>query len=692
MVTTGPASIGSAKAGMQVLAHPCSEINGPAVVLQNVKGTRYIFGQMSEGFQRFMNQNKQKSSKLKHIFITGAIEWRTLGGLPGFLLTCNEQGTKGVHLHNGDKKLDKGVKSWRHFVFREALDIQGINCGNQIFHDEFVAVETVGFSQSKISSNYIIQILPSRGKFLVEVAKKLGVPKGVMYRQLSEGEPVTLENGTVVHPEQVLEPPVAAPRVIILDIPDESFLENVATYPWDKNVVVKGKRKHGEEDPSASPSAEVQIKLVYHFLGESVDFLNAKYLAMVKEKFPADCFHFVSHPHYTPNTRILEAAASLNDKLAAILPEYFGRSYTSPALKEFPSDINMRLLQSLDGMMLQNRVDYMPRVGDNSMEVNGIDSALDLSTYSVPEEPEVVSLGTGSSQPSKYRNVVSTVVRVPECTVMFDCGEGTVGSMKRLYGPSFPQRIREMKVLYISHMHADHHLGSVTLIQEWLRFSKEEESKLLVIGPGAMKRFLDEWSSLEPDLDMGRVYFLDIENYVVGDGYHKEGGRGKIESGRVASEELAQEYNIQSVKACRAFHCEYSYCVVIDINGFKVAYSGDTRPVNFFARLGLGSDLLIHEATHEDDLAKEAKAKRHSTVSEALKIGRAMEAKKIILTHFSQRYPKFPEVGGLSDDSLKGVVLAFDGMHVKLSQFDLQKERAKRLRRVFDEVEKEDVD
>ena len=34
------------------------------------------------------------------------------------------------------------------------------------------------------------------------------------------------------------------------------------------------------------------------------------------------------------------------------------------------------------------------------------------------------------------------------------------------------------------------------------------------------------------------------------------------------------------------------------LNGFKITYSGDTRPNSDIVELGMGSDLLIHEATY----------------------------------------------------------------------------------------------
>ena len=75
---------------------------------------------------------------------------------------------------------------------------------------------------------------------------------------------------------------------------------------------------------------------------------------------------------------------------------------------------------------------------------------------------------------------------------------------------------------------------------------------------------------------------------------------------------------------------------------FKLVYSGDTRPCRRLIEAGHGACVLIHEATFDDDKADEAVLKRHSTTGEALEVARKMGAFRLVLTHFSQRYPGVP--------------------------------------------------
>jgi ribonuclease Z len=103
----------------------------------------------------------------------------------------------------------------------------------------------------------------------------------------------------------------------------------------------------------------------------------------------------------------------------------------------------------------------------------------------------VTPFGTGSAIPSKYRNgkfffssrilillitlafpVSSTLVDIPGFGgVLLDAGEGTLGQMRRRFGTRgmaediYPN----LRMIYISHMHADHHLGLRLILEDRLK-------------------------------------------------------------------------------------------------------------------------------------------------------------------------------------------------------------------------------
>lgn len=54
--------------------------------------------------------------------------------------------------------------------------------------------------------SYICQPKQVRGKFLIEKAKQMGLDKKY-YGPLSQGQTVTLEDGSIINPSQVLDKP-----------------------------------------------------------------------------------------------------------------------------------------------------------------------------------------------------------------------------------------------------------------------------------------------------------------------------------------------------------------------------------------------------------------------------------------------------------------------------------------------------
>jgi ribonuclease Z len=61
--------------------------------------------------------------------------------------------------------------------------------------------------------------------FLIEEAERLGVPAGPERKRLVTGESITLADGRVVHPEQVLGPPVAGTKLVYVG--DTARIDNL---------------------------------------------------------------------------------------------------------------------------------------------------------------------------------------------------------------------------------------------------------------------------------------------------------------------------------------------------------------------------------------------------------------------------------------------------------------------------------
>ena len=89
--------------------------------------------------------------------------------------------------------------------------------------------------------------------------------------------------------------------------------------------------------------------------------------------------------------------------------------------------------------------------------------------------------------PSKYRNgniigvekershlcLVSGILAILEKgTIIMDSGEGSYGQLYRMLGPDgMQEQLQRTKAIFISHMHADHHLGTIQILLGWRKVS-----------------------------------------------------------------------------------------------------------------------------------------------------------------------------------------------------------------------------
>ena len=101
-------------------------------------------------------------------------------------------------------------------------------------------------------------------------------------------------------------------------------------------------------------------------------------------------------------------------------------------------------------------------------------------------------------------------------------------------------------------------------------------------------------------------------------------------------------------------------------DAFEFAYSGDCRPCKKFAKAHENTTVLVHEATFDDELRADAQAKKHSTTSEALGVGALMKARRVLLTHFSQRYQKIPVFDSNGGGGEEAVELAASASDVEM--------------------------
>lgn len=567
----------------------------------------------------------------------------------------------------GQKAMNPDAKVWK--VCREvapALQDKDVTFLNRL------RLPRVGYSMQSMS--YIIKTYERRGKFNRASADALGVPKAD-FKKLLGGESVQGKDGKTVTPDMVIGAPIPGAGMIVADIESHEFLESFMERPeWqDAELMANITVMYWLLGPNMSDQAQIQ------------KFMNDH--PTIK--------HVVCASDTCPNMLTIDTASELQVKLHRIDPERF-------PIPDFDNRVKAKapaIDSHIEFGRAATRVHLMPRViFDNARMAPFPDlvnaskaswdenlEALTQAARAREEDPqflaqieesekdipsrdaEITCLGTGSSSPSKYRNVSGTLIQVPGIgNYLFDAGEGTLGQIRRLYGSERASEIlRNLRCVVISHLHADHHLGAPSLLKAWYTQAllDENKAKLAVACNPRYREFLSEIAQVEdfgfhrlvfpsqpPGSDAGGLTDVPLAEAP----FHKAGG---------------DDFGLRAIKRVPVPHCWRSMATELELtSGLRLAYSGDCRPSKDFVEACRGAHLLIHECTFGDDMASHARAKNHSTVSEALRISREMDARRTLLTHFSQRYVKADALR-LSEEQKRGVLMGFDFMTVKLGDF-----------------------
>ncbi|KAF6198835.1 hypothetical protein GE061_006858 [Apolygus lucorum] len=548
---------------------------------------------------------------------------------------------------------------------------------------------------------YIVRLQPRPGSLCLEKCVEAGVPPGPLLGRLKGGEDVVLDDGRIVRSSDVTMSADPGPVFLVVECPDESFLDSfVQNSAFSKYQV-------GQAGVDEMPM------LVAHFSPRQI-IENPKYKEWM-EKFSPSTHHLILNEG---NTCMGSSAVHrIQHKLNLLEPSVFPLLQDHVVLKEsmcptpnseVSSDISARTNSTPDlgydfnivnaktfcNISLRPRKpldnctkvvcdpeEYKSEVMNIEgfpVELNKLASQLGgLAGRSEGEYPNVIFLGTGSCIPNKTRNTSGILLNISDDKCMLvDCGEGTYGQLVRFYGPEEVDRIlSNLKAIYISHLHADHHIGLIGVIKGIARV--RNNARLYLLAPKQIMFWLNmydkHFENILQNVELVANQDLLFSNYQLDEGAQKS---------------LKCDLGFERVETTFVKHCPNAFGVTFrHVDGWKIAYSGDTMPCDSFVELGKGSDLLIHEATMEDELKEEALIKLHSTTSEAVDVGRRMDAGFTMLTHFSQRYAKLPRLGetGTFGDN---VGIAFDNMKVRFQDLPKLKHLYPTLRLMF----QDDVD
>lgn len=301
---------------------------------------------------------------------------------------------------------------------------------------------------------------------------------------------------------------------------------------------------------------------------------------------------------------------------------------------------------------------------------------------------QVIFLGTAGSIPTTQRSLPAVAVKRTDELFLFDAGEGVQRQMIRAK-IGFHRKAQ----VFITHMHGDHVLGLPGLMQTMALLNRKK--KLEIYGPIGIKRFID---AIEETVQFARIFPITVKE-VLEEGVISEEHEYTVQAAQADHVTDAWAYALNEKPRPGRFNQQKARKLGIPEGplwsrlqhgekvtlpngkkvtpedvlgkpraGRKMVYTGDTRPTNAIVKLAKNADLLIHEATLNDDLKERAQEDGHSTPGEAAEIAKRAGVKQLVLTHVSARYKTADALLEQARKTFKNVIVAEDFMRIELKQ------------------------
>ncbi|OCF35667.1 hypothetical protein I316_02722 [Kwoniella heveanensis BCC8398] len=524
-----------------------------------------------------------------------------------------------------------------------------------------------------------------RGKFNVEMANKLGVPKGPIRGKLTRGEAIEVDDPGVEGGKRIVKPEDCliggGPGSIMIVV-------NCTTQTKSALLESPAFAKYQHSDIEGRGEGLHRAHLIVHKVTSSV-WRSEEYQSWMSA-FGDRTQHLIAETEEYPDRTVFNSAAWNTLQLSLLDPQVFSPPFvTAPHLPSTslppntslltegsycrmhpPADVTTLPHHEKDIPFLYTHSDAEEARAKIRQDMPEYAQAVDAAREAVSSDPRttgsstprpgdditVTTLGTGSAIPSKYRNVSSTHLDIPGVGgIMLDAGEGTLGQMRRKFGKAGLKTLfEELRMVFISHMHADHHLGLTAVLEDRFRVShlectvmySERCLKLIPCDPSiaslqhgiSSPLFVIAPSNIALHMQETEQNLCEALELTFGSSYRSADQTRDLNR-------LLKDLDLASIWAPTVPHRGRAYGFALEhTSGWKIVYSGDTKPANILVEAGRDATLLIHEATLEDDKPEVAAHKGHSTFSQAIDIGKEMNARHILLNHFSQRYPKLPKL------------------------------------------------
>ncbi|PXY26920.1 ribonuclease Z [Prauserella muralis] len=265
---------------------------------------------------------------------------------------------------------------------------------------------------------------------------------------------------------------------------------------------------------------------------------------------------------------------------------------------------------------------------------------------------ELVVLGSGSQAPSRTRNHNGYLLRWDAEGLLFDPGEGT---QRQLLFAGVPASA--ISRICLTHFHGDHCLGVPGIVQ---RLSLDGVSRpVRAHYPASGRHFFARLRYASVFHERADV----VEEPVDGDGVVAEGPFGRLCALRLDHPVEAFGYRLvepddrtmlpdllarAGVHGPEVGHLRRHGSLrgvrLEDVSvvrpGQRFAFVMDTRLCDNAFALADGADLLVIESTFLAEDATLAREYGHLTAAQAGRIAEESGVGRLVLTHFSQRYPE----------------------------------------------------
>ena len=295
---------------------------------------------------------------------------------------------------------------------------------------------------------------------------------------------------------------------------------------------------------------------------------------------------------------------------------------------------------------------------------------------------DLLFLGTSAGVPTKARNVSATAVIEASGSQWYlvDCGEGTQHQLLRT-----PLSIRDLRGVFITHVHGDHCFGLPGLLasagmsgrtqpldlilpaalHDWLRLGLAASDTFLPFELRLLAvEQLTDWCS-----DALRVSTVQLSHRVPSVGYvfTELNPEPRLDVQRLDAEgiprgplwgELAKGHSVEH--AGRVLHGR-DY-LRASRPARKVIVCGDNDSPELLAEVAKGADVLVHEATFTQPIIERSGATfGHSSAAQVARFAETAGVRNLVLTHFSARYQPDPRRSPCIDDVREEALAQYSG-------------------------------